>query len=92
VDICADEDKATIVSLKSKTTEELKEMEKTASAKLEKAQEGYDAAVEQLQKDYEKLTADLQSNQEQIKKDSNYKWVKQLVAASGSADGAADEL
>jgi hypothetical protein len=31
------------------------------------------------------------SNQEQIKKESNYKWVKQLVAASGS-DGAADEL
>jgi Skp family chaperone for outer membrane proteins len=91
VDLCADEDKATITSLKSKTAEELKEIEKTASDKLEKAQEGYDAAVEQLQKDYEKLTADLASNQEQIKKESNYKWVKQLVAASGS-DGAADEL
>jgi Skp family chaperone for outer membrane proteins len=91
VDLCADEDKATITSLKSKTAEELKEIEKTASDKLEKAQKGYDAAVEQLQKDYEKLTADLASNQEQIKKESNYKWVKQLVAASGS-DGAADEL
>jgi uncharacterized lipoprotein YmbA len=59
MDICADDDKATIASLKSKTPEELKEIEKTASDKLEKAQEGYDAAVEQLQKDYEQLTADL---------------------------------
>jgi cytochrome c556 len=91
LDICSDEDKATIATLKTKSKEELEAIEAKVTEAVEKAQSDYDAAVEQLQADYEKMTADLNEKQDTLRKESHYKWVVQLLVPSGSGDDAAKE-
>lgn len=89
--ICSDEDKAVIADLQKKTREELEATETAVTERLEAAQAEYEKAVEELQANYEKMSADFNTDLETIRKETNFKWVQQVLLAEGDSAGG-DEL
>jgi archaellum component FlaC len=94
LDTCSDEEKTMINDLRSKTKEELDAIVATTAELTTAASEKYDKAIEELQATYESVTEEFHTESENIRKESNIKWVNQILAADfpTAADGAADEL
>ena len=93
IDTCSDEEKATIGELRSKTKDELDAIVAATAELTSAASDKYDKAIEELQETYERVTEEFHTQNENIRKESNIKWVNQILAADFPAeDGAADEL
>ena len=95
IDTCSDEEKALIAELRRKTKEELEVIVADTTERTTAASEKYEKAIEELQSTYERTTEEFQAESENIRKESNIKWVNQILAADfpdASEDGAADEL
>lgn len=94
IDTCSDEEKALINDLRSKTKEELDAIVTSTAELTTAASEKYDKAIEELQSTYERVTEEFHAENDNIRKESNIKWVNQILAADfpAAADGAEDEL
>lgn len=95
IDTCSVEEKALISELRSKTKEQLDAIVADAAERTTAASDKYEKAIEELQSTYERVTEEFQTEGETIRKESNIKWVNQIIAADfpdASADGAEDEL
>ena len=94
IDTCSDEEKALINDLRSKTKEELDAIVASTVELTTTATEKYDKAIEELQNTYDLVTSEFQTESDNIRKESNIKWVNQILAADfpTAADGADDEL
>jgi hypothetical protein len=95
LDTCSDEEKALIDELRSKTKQELDAIVADTAERTTAASDKYDKAIEELQSTYERVTEEFHTESENIRKESNIKWVNQIIAADfpeASADGAEDEL
>merc|ERR1712154_36306 len=67
IDLCDDEKKAQIESLKSKSADDLKSMISTEEGKLEAAEEEFKSEVEKLQKTYEGLMKAKEDKEAEVK-------------------------
>jgi di/tripeptidase len=95
IETCSDEEKAMISELRSKSKEELDAIVTDTAERTTAASEKYEKAIEELQSTYERVTEEYHTESEKIRKESNIKWVNQIIAADfpdSATDGAEDEL
>lgn len=97
IDLCPEDVKTIVLDLQTKSIEDLQAVVTDVDAKLKENEAAYEAQLEELNDTYEKMVAAHTAKNEDLKTTTNYKWVKQIVAASkpvvdATADAAADEL
>ena len=93
MDTCSDEEKALIGQLRSKTKEELDAIVAATTELTSEANDKYEKDIEELQATYERITEEFNAQNDKIRKESNIKWVNQILSIDfPTADGAEDEL
>ena len=93
MDTCSDEEKALIGELRSKTKEELDAVVAATTELTSEANDKYEKDIEELQATYERITEEFNAQNDKIRKESNIKWVNQILSIDfPTADGAEDEL
>jgi hypothetical protein len=93
MDTCSDEEKALIGELRSKTKEELDAIVATTTVLTSEANDKYEKDIEELQATYERITEEFNAQNDKIRKESNIKWVNQILSIDfPTSDGAEDEL
>lgn len=80
MDYCDDETKTIINDLRnSKSKEELEKMEAEVLEQVEKENDIFDKEAAKLRQQYEDLVSSLNTKVDKIRKDSNFKWVQQIL-------------
>lgn len=91
MDVCGEDEKAIIESLRAKPREELEAVEAAVAERVQAAQEVYDASMEELSTRYEEIANIFNSEIEVIRAETNFKWVQQILSLSEEGAGS-DEL
>mmetsp|Transcript_10617 Transcript_10617/g.24112 ORF Transcript_10617/g.24112 Transcript_10617/m.24112 type:complete len:248 (+) Transcript_10617:165-908(+) len=79
VEVCSDEDKAIIDGIISKSDEELLAAAEQTASESRAAEKAFEKEVDRIQNEYEQLSNQFNENIEKIKKDSNFKFVEQVM-------------
>jgi hypothetical protein len=80
LELCEGAEKARIEELSKKSLEELKAETTAVEEQLEKADDEFEEEVEKLQAEYMKMMEASEKKKEELKKSSNYKEIKSVLA------------
>lgn len=101
IDVCSDEEKTTIKELQGKTEEELLALNEDYKSKMDAAQTKIDKVIEELTEKYEASMKEYEADTSTIQKETNNKWVRQVLLDKGveleddfedDEDGMSDEF
>uniref|UniRef100_A0A7S2H1V3 Thioredoxin domain-containing protein n=1 Tax=Helicotheca tamesis TaxID=374047 RepID=A0A7S2H1V3_9STRA len=92
LDLCDEEEKATIAKLQGMSVEELTQAIDAVDKELEEAEEQAEESIEKLQEEYEKIMHELEEKIKSAKKKYNYGTMKSIYMQKEKADGAKEEL
>jgi len=92
LELCSDEEKATIDKIQAMSLDELDDAIDTIEDKIEEAEDDAEKAIDRLQEEYEEIMFELTERQKTLKKENNYSLLKSIYLQMEKAAEENSEL
>lgn len=76
---CREDDRQALSDFLGKSREELEDIEKQVDARVSALETEFDAKIAEIQRQYAELIADFNEEIDNVRKETNYKWLQQVL-------------
>jgi len=92
LDHCDAAERKLLTEFSQKSREELEVMEEHAHEKVAEVERKFDAKIADIQAQYARIVTDFNSELDQVRKDTNYKWIQQVLRSWDEKEEVQGEL